>query len=173
MKKSQAGVTILEFIVYVGILAIMSGVTVVFLTKVISSYAIIRAEKNLSQDNALAFERIFNETRHAKLIYTPTSVLETDASQLSLRTSLNPPADETFTYVDYYVDNGVLYEKREGNSAIPLTGSNSVVTVFNATRFYFGGAEGIRITLVARTIAASGPLSRTFSWTSSSTLRGY
>ena len=163
------GTTLIEFIVYVSILAVMSSVTVSFLINIIRSYAIIREEKNLTQDTTLSFERIFNEARHATLVYTPT----TTSSQLSLRTSLNPPTDETFTYIDYYLDNNVLWEKREGTAAIPITGSNVAVTTFSVSRFYSGSAEGVRIALTLSSSLQNSSLTRTFSWTSSSTLRGY
>ncbi len=168
-RQKQTGATIIEFVVYIVVLSLLSGVTVSFLARMMHSYARVRIDKNLSQDAALIFERIFNETRHGRLIYTPT----TTASQLSVRTSLNPPADETFTYVDYYLDNGVVWEKREGNAAISLTGANIVVSNFAVNRFYSGSAEGVRINLTLTTPIQNSTLSRTFSWTSSSTLRGF
>ncbi len=171
--KKEAGTTLIEFVIYIGIVAILSATSVVFLSALMRGYAVVRAEKQLSQDTAVVFERMFNEARHARLIYTPTSTFGTSASQVSFRTSLNPPTDETFTYVDYYVDNSVLYEKREGLNPIALTGANTRVTNFNVTRLTAGSAEGIRVALTVGTPLTSGPLSRSFSWTGSTTLRGY
>jgi len=65
------------------------------------------------------------EIRFSKNIYSPTSAFDQDNGQISVETSQNPPTGETTAFIDFYLDNGRIYMKKEGQDTLPLT-SNQV-----------------------------------------------
>lgn len=119
--KHEEGFTLVEMLVYIAIVSIVAGVLTTILISNLQVYDKSQARQNVLNNAYDALRIISEEIKYAKSIYTLTSVLANDAGQLSLETTLNPPAGEAVGYVDYYMDNGRIYEKREGLSALPLT----------------------------------------------------
>lgn len=117
----EKGFTIIEMLIYVGIAGVVMMVITSSLMDNLKAYDKSVAQQNVFNNVNGTLKTIIDEIRYAKSVYTPTSVLNNDAGQLSMETQLNAPAGEQITYVDFYVDNGRIYEKREGQSASPLT----------------------------------------------------
>ncbi len=122
------GFTLIEMVVYVAIMAVIITALVTF-----TSDAIKANSKSLmlreSLDNAhRALEVITREIRHAEEIYTPTSLFGTSYGQLSLKTIKNLPEGEQNSYVDFFVEDGIVYIKQEGEDAEALTSNNVEVT---------------------------------------------
>jgi type II secretory pathway pseudopilin PulG len=132
---NQKGFTLLEMVVYIGLVVIVAGLVINFALSLITSYGKTQASKEAMNNASFALDTIVNEIRQASKIYSPTSVFApTDPGQLSLETLLNPPANETSTYVDFYVDNNKLYLKRESQSALALTSDRVKVKNLTFTR---------------------------------------
>ena len=132
---NQKGFTLLEMVVYVGLVVIVAGLVINFALSLITSYGKIQASKEAMNNASFALDTIINEIRQASKIYSPTSVFApTDPGQLSLETLLNPPTNEAGTYVDFYVDNNKLYLKRESQSALALTSDRVKVKNLTFTR---------------------------------------
>jgi type II secretory pathway pseudopilin PulG len=135
-NKKEKGFTLIELLLYAVLSVIIGLVLVSFFTQTIKVVETSRRSRE-SLDNARsALDLISLEIRNAKSFYSPTSVLGTNPGQLSLETTWNLPADEDNTYVDFYVDDGGLYVKREGQvsqliTAQKLKVTNLVVTLLN------------------------------------------
>lgn len=130
----QKGFTLIEFIVYVALLAILLTLTVQFILSVIESAARMDAKEEV-QKNAAAITRAFeHEVRHSHEIYTPTSDFVSDPGQLSLLSSINLPPDENETYTDIYLHNGRFCIKWELTGADCVTSSSVEVTSLTFTR---------------------------------------
>ncbi len=128
MIKKNRGFSLIESLVYVAIVGIIISAVAYFLADVFKTYDKAQAKKTVLNNLNLALNYISNEIKYSNSIYTPTSVFATSSGQISLQTSLNLPADHTATYVDFYLDNGVIYEKREGALATPITSDRVFVT---------------------------------------------
>ena len=124
---SQKGFTFVEMLVYVAIVSIVAGVLTSVLISNMRAYDKSQARQSVLNNVHDALRIVTEEVKYAQSVYTPTSVLASDTGQLSLETELNPPAGESVAYVDYYLDNGRIYEKREGQSALPLTSERVIV----------------------------------------------
>lgn len=143
----ENGFSLLEIVIYIALLAVIS----VFLTQSVLSlataYRKAQAERDVLAAGRTAMETISREVQRAKSVYQPTSVFAADAGQLSLETPLDPMSGESAAYADFYVDNGRLYEKREGADALPLTPESVNVAKFYVERIPAGSRESARITL--------------------------
>ena len=111
-----------------------------------------------------AVDTMAQEVRFGASIYTPTSRLGTTAptlGQLSLETTRNLPTGESTTYVDFYVDAGRLYRKRENGAAEILTSERVTVQNLSFTSLNASSrspAVRMSITLVPQgTVVSVGP----------------
>ena len=111
LNHSAPGITAMELVVYVGLLAVISVFLVQSLTMLMVAYRRLQGERDVVSSARAAMETLARETQGAASIYTPTSVLGVTTGQLSLETPLNPTAGETRSYVDFYVDNERLHMK--------------------------------------------------------------
>ena len=118
------GFTLIEVLVYSAILAIVTGAIVAAMLGLIEFYNISRFDRTVLFNAHSGLNTILLETRHSSSIYIHTS----NANQLSLETNLNPPSGEVNTYIDFYLDNGILCLKKEGADAQPLTSEKVEVT---------------------------------------------
>jgi len=129
----QRGFTLIEMVIYTALLGVIGVVLVSFLISNLQAYNKIEARQQVFNNLNASLKLITDEIKFAQSIYTPTSVFDSDAGQLSLETASNVPTGETTTYVDYYLDNGRIYEKQEGTSASPLTSEQVRVTALRFT----------------------------------------
>lgn len=176
MKRNyfkQKGFTLIEVLIYAAMLAIISLVVLIFVNQLLGVNETTRRTRE-SLDNARrALDTIAQEIRHAESIYTPTSVFGTNPGQLSLATTRDLPADENLTYVDFYVDSGSLYIKREGQSDQLLTSEKVKVTNLTFVNNSTGGGDAIRISI---TVEYKDPITgpkNAVTLTSTSVLRTY
>lgn len=146
-KKFVTGFTLVEILVYIAILGIVGSIAANLFIDFLGSYTKIKVKKEILAGSRLALDDIVFEIKHAKSIYTTAS----STSQLSLETLLNPPADESATYVDFYIDNGMIMRKKEGQNPESLTSNRIEITNLNFT--YLGAAadpSSVKIDIDAR-----------------------
>lgn len=108
------GSTLLETLIYSTLFGIIISLVAVSSERVLSlySYERIRGEATeYAQQAAFLMKR---EIKNASSVYLPTSVFGSNPGQLSLETTSNLPADESDTFVDFYIDSSRLFIKREG-----------------------------------------------------------
>ncbi len=173
LKLQQKGFTLIEVLIYATLLAVISLVVLLFVNQLLGVNETTRRVRE-SLDNARrSLETIAQEVRHADSIYTPTSVFGSSPGQLSLATVRDLPDDENLTFVDFYVDQGSLYLKREGQSDQLLTSEKVKVTNLTFTNNSTGGKDAIRISI---TIEYKDPITgpkNAVTLTSTSVLRTY
>lgn len=169
------GFTLIETIFYISIVTVVTSVLLLTVLNNLSAYNKSESQQNMFNNANDALRTIMNEVRYAKSIYTPTSVLLTDAGQLSLETAMNAPTDEETTFVDFYLDNGVIYQKKEGESALALTSDRVVITKLRFADITAGTKHSITAEISGHinTEAGSGAGSTaTIDLVSSASLRG-
>lgn len=156
-RARRGGFTLVEMTVYVGLLIIIASVLINFSINLIRTYGQIQASKEAMNNASFALDTVVNEIRQASKIYTPTSDFVSDTGQLSVETSLNPPTNETSTYVDFYVDNNKLYLKRESQSTLALTSDRVKVKNLTFTRLTPPNApESVKIQITVGYNAPAG-----------------
>lgn len=175
-KNQRAGFTLVEMLVYVGIVTVVLFLAVTFLIQLMRSYTRFRVEREISTNAREATNHMIREIKSAQKAYVPTSALGSHPGQLTLETRLNVPADETTAFIDFYVDNGQLFIKREGQNPQPILSDRVEATNLVFRRFDPPGSIGEAVQ-VELTIGYRGNTSR-FEFqaekqlTSSASLRG-
>lgn len=158
-KSRERGFSLIETIVYIGLLAIIVSVSIYFMLNIFSAFNKNFAQKAVLSNSQHALDAITEEIKFAKSIYTPTSVFLNDNGQLSIETVQNPPANESATFTDFYLDNGRIYVKKEGQTEIPLTPNQVKI---NKLRFAYlnpaGAPEGVQIFLESQYNTTSASL---------------
>ncbi len=176
--KSSLGFTLIELLIYTVILVIISLVSVSFFIQVVNVTETSRRSREALDNAKGALDTITQEIRHADSVYTPTSVLDNAAGQLSLETLRDVPSDEDSTYVDIYLDSQRLYLKREGVTDQLITSEKVVVTSLKFGLLADSSAKpAIQVTLTVKYIDAAsgqtGSLGNSVTLTSTSTLRSF
>lgn len=130
----RAGYSLVEIIVYVGLVVVIGGITSAMTMQMINATARARASTAAIDNARRVVDIVGREIALADSVYIQTSSFGNGATgQISLVTTQNKIAAEPFTYVDYYLDNGQIYRKREGANAEQITGDNVVVESFLLT----------------------------------------
>ena len=149
--KAVDGFTIIEMLIYVGIAGVVTAAITSLLMDNLKAYDKSVAQQNVFQNVNGVLRTIIDEVRYAKSVYTPTSVLDNDAGQISVETLQNIPTGENAAYVDFYIDNGRVYEKRDGQSESPLTSERVFVEQLRFTKLSSAvGKDSIAVSIQAR-----------------------
>jgi len=173
VSSKNTGFTLIEILVYAGLFVIIGVVASTFFIQ-ISNLAETGRRSREALDNAnRAMDVMSFEARHATAIYTPTSVFSTNPGQLSLETTQYLPADEDTTYVDFYIDDGVLYEKKEGVATAAVTSQKVKVTNLGFTNLSASGSKDVQINLTVEYKDAFFGPKTPISLTSTASLRSY
>lgn len=146
--ERERGFSLVETVVYVGLLAIIVSVSIYFMLNIFSAFNKNFAQKAVMANSQHALDAMTEEIKFAKSIYTPTSVFSNDNGQLSIETIQNPPANESATFTDFYLDNGRIYVKREGQTEISLTSNQVKINKLKFTYLNPANApEGVQVFL--------------------------
>lgn len=173
--NSSKGFTIIETIMYVSIVTIVTSVLLLTVLNTITAYNKSESQQNIFQNAHDALSTIVSDARYAKSIYTPTTVFDADAGQLSFETAVNAPTGETTTFVDFYLDNGVIYQKSEGEAALALTSERAVITALRFTDVVSGAKHSVMVRIQGHINTDAGAVSgstATIDISSTAALRG-
>lgn len=169
------GFTLIETVIYVSIVTIVSSILLLTVLNNLAAYNKAESQQNIFQNVNDALATIMSEIKYAKSVYTPTSVLNADAGQLSLETVAGVPTGEETTFVDFYLDNGVIYQKKEGEATLALTSDRVVITQLRFTDMSSGTKHSVTAQIRGHinTSAGSGAgNTAAITLTSSAALRG-
>lgn len=169
------GFTLIEMLVYTGIVGVVGASLTIFLVTSMRAFDKSQALQNVFNNVNDSLKVITDEAKYSTSIYTPTSVLDSDSGQLSLETSMNTPAGENITFIDYYLDNGRVYEKREGSSTMPLTSERVFVDRLRFERKTTAASrDSVTVIIEAHinTTSTAGDEQGRITLTSSASLRG-
>lgn len=162
--------TLVEILIYIAILSIIGGAIIFGALKLVEFYNISRFDKEVLMNAHLALNKISGEAKYASSIYLPTS---TTNSQISFETYINPPEGESKTYVDFYLNEGKLCIKREGQNVQILTSEKVEIT--SLTFDYLASSlqpSSVKTTITIRYKTSKEEYQREKTLTSLSVLRG-
>ena len=147
-RFSNNGFSLIEILVYIALL----GMTSIFITnsliQIANAYNRARAEREVISNGRLILETINKSVEQAQEVYGPTSGFNNDSGQLSLATVVGADAEHTTIFADYYLDNGRIFLRQEGQSALPISAATVRVSKFRLERIIQGlNREAVKITL--------------------------
>ena len=149
----KKGFTLIEMLIYVALVGIISMVlfgTLLFIIKVNNK---IIALSRVNSNAYSTVERITYEIINSQYVYIPTSNFinynhnSSIEGQLSLATEIDSSVNEDINYVDFYLDNEVLFIKEEGFAPIALNSSDVQITKLEFSYLKNGSRESIQINI--------------------------
>lgn len=146
--RSNKGITLVETVVYVGLLGFFSVFIASALLYLATLYQRAGAEREVLSNARLIMETVGKEIASAEEIYAPTSAFNTDSGQLSLVTTLGAPAQHPSRFIDFWIDNGLFFVRAEGSGEKMLSAASVRVRRFHLERIAQGlDREAIRVLL--------------------------
>lgn len=140
---NNRGITIVEILVGIGIISVIM-LTIISLVMWINYYGSkTRAEREVFENARRALEAITHEIRGAKSVYSPT----TTSNQLSLETTRYLPADENYTFVDFFICGTALCFKKELESPIAITSESVEVSSIQFYQVVNGSRTSVYVNL--------------------------
>ncbi len=154
----KKGLTLIELVIYTAAFIIVITILTLFAFNLIKAQAKIRISKEVLDNSQRAMEIMLLEIRHAKNVYSPTSIFGNQSGQLTLETTRNTPEGETITYLDFYLDeDSRLCLKREGAEPEALVSENIKINNLVFNYLVASSTESVQIQLSA---AYSQPVSK-------------
>lgn len=142
-SKNGGGFTLIEVLVYIGVLGIVIVVTSSFLIWSTHSNNKAKIMKETLDQTRRAMEIMIYEIKEAKSIYIPT----TTSTQLSLETLHYLPEGEKTSYIDFYLCGTQLCLKKESQNPITLTSDKVEVNSLVFTQVITGQIPSIQVEL--------------------------
>lgn len=147
MKSPQIGITLIEIVVYIGLLTLVSTLLLSFLVNIMRTNARSQLTTQTVDSARSAITSLTRAIRQANGVYQPTSIFGSHPGQLSLATTDDLPTDEKITYIDFYLDNGRLYQKQEGTAAELVVSPQFMVTNLVFTEIDTSAVPSVKIQL--------------------------
>lgn len=147
-RINNQGITLIEIIIYVALLAVISVIIANFLLSTVNAYHRARAEREVIANARLLLETVNKSIAQANEVYSPTSRFSQDAGQLTLVTQIGPPSGHTTAYEDFWVDNGRLWTRKEGAGETALSAASVRVVKFYLEEITQGlNREAVKVTI--------------------------
>ena len=143
-SKFKNGFTIVEIMVSIGIMSVVLIGIVSFVLWMSYYSAKTKADREAVDNARRTMDIMAYEIKSSKGIYTPT----TTSSQLSLETAKYLPADETSTFIDFFICGSALCLKKESQNPIALTSDSVKVSSLLFTQIKNGSINSIQISLI-------------------------
>ena len=105
----KRGFSLLEMVIYIGLLGILTLVVVNFLVHMVSMYSRAHAEREVISNARLIIETMIKQISYAEEVYAPTSRFNTTLGQLSLSTGAATTTEHTAGFFDYRARIGKNY----------------------------------------------------------------
>jgi prepilin-type N-terminal cleavage/methylation domain-containing protein len=172
--NGRKGFTLVEMLVYIAVLSIISGAVITMIAGLMVTFNKARVKKDIMSDADIILRSITSEVKYGNLIYSPTSIFDSSSGQLSINTALNATSSEAFTYVDFYLDNGRVYVKKEGSDDLPLNSERTKVTELKFTDLTPDSSlfNSIRIKLTLESLNAPISLNSPTTFYTAASMRG-
>lgn len=143
-----SGISMLELVIYLGMLGVFTVFIVATLMKIVRTYDRVRAQREVVSNGRLVTEAMIQQIGSAQAIYEPTSVFGSNTGQLSIVTPVSPSAEEIVNRVDFWLDNGRVWMRKEGSATTSITSPSVRVNQLRFDQVSQGlGREAVLLTL--------------------------
>ncbi len=153
-RYSCAGFSLVEMIIYVGLLALVLVSLVNMLLGMARAYSYLKLSRHIQSSAVVALDRVIRDIRNAQSVNMPQSVLGASPGVLTLNTTTATSSSQT---LQFYVSSGALRVKQDGGDLGPLTLSDVTVSnlIFRQMNTGISQAVKIELTLTAGTHTAN------------------
>ena len=170
-NKKNRGISLIEIIVYVGLLGMLAVFVSNSLIQIAGAYQRVQSEREVLANARTALSRVTSSAAAAREIYAPTSKFNSDAGQISFVTTAGATPGHVTAYLDFWLDNGVIFSRSEGGATSAVTAASVRIKKLRFERIVQGlGREAVKITVVADAANQRFPASITLNATAA--LRG-
>jgi len=172
----ERGFTLMEFVVYTAIFAIIVVLLVQLIVSVVVSNTRGKAREAVINNAVAAVNAIDLEIRHAQAIYDPTSNFTSSPGQLGLVSIHDLPDDESIAFIDIYINSDQhLCIKKESTGNLCVTSDEVNVTALNFTKIDLAGdlPDGIQTKITVEYVTNDADQRVSFDLQSSSNVRAY
>jgi len=162
-SKNSLGFSLIEMLVYVALV----GIVTVFIHGIILSiYCNNKRIINLTKINSNAYsmmERVRYEIENSSYVYLPTSNManynynSAEADQLSLATKIDALPHDDVTFIDFYLEDGVIFFKKEELAPVALTSSDVSVSDLSFSYYENSRRESVTVDLAIESKDSSIP----------------
>jgi Tfp pilus assembly protein PilW len=144
IKKREAGTTLVEMVIYLGLLVLVVGIIIEMLIASSGVYRNLKLSRDLESSGTIAMESVLREIRNASGVRTGDSILGSSpgALYLSGTDEDSNPYDIAFT-----VDSGALKISKNGETPVSLTSFPVSVNYLLFTRLTSVNSEAVRVEL--------------------------
>lgn len=175
-KRISGGFTLVEILIYVGVLTVIVSAVSSFFLWATRSNAKNKAEIEALESARTALGIMTSEIREAYSIYSPTSVFLSSEGQLSLETTKYLPLNETYSFIDFYLCGEQICFKKEGQDPFAITSDKAEIEVLEFSQILSTStAPSIKINLKInyKTSASRPELKASVDLNSTAALRVY
>lgn len=155
LRTDKKGMTLVETIVYIGVVVIVLFAIVSLILFVTRSMSSLKASRDIRNSAITVLERVGREIRGAESIGAST-VFDQNIGQLELNTG-GAPAVVLFT-----VAGGVVELREDGVYVGDLTLSTATVTAMTFSEITTTASEGVRVEITFESVDSSQGTSTTF-----------
>lgn len=160
--NDKSGFTLIEMVIYVALIGIVSIVLFNIIFFVIRVNNKITALSIASSNAHSVMERMTYEISNSKYIYLPTSNFvnynsnPSEGNQLSLVTEIGAFTNEDVTFVDFYLENGTIFLKKESSnptisiSPVALVSSDVFVSGMEFSYYKNSSRESVTIDMTVQ-----------------------
>lgn len=170
MKTRKPGLTIIETVVYIAVLAIIIGAVSSLFLWTVKIQKKARAIQEVTDNARVAMRTISQEINEAGDIYLPTSVFDSDSGQLSLETSKYLDPGEISSFIDLYLCGDALCLKKESKESTVLTSDKIKINKLRFTKIVTGNRKSVEIEL---NVASKSDAQVSIDLISTASLRNY
>jgi type II secretory pathway pseudopilin PulG len=142
MKHLKAGMTLVELLIYIGILLMLTGVVVATLLALSRSYNTLKSTENIDSAAEIAMERMVRFIRNSASVDTGLSTLGTSPGVLQLNTL---DESEHASTAKFSLTGQVLHITEAGVDEGPLTSSNVRITSLIFTKITTAQSQAVKI----------------------------
>lgn len=166
-RRSQKGATLLEFLIYIGLIGTVLATATSFAVEFVNAQAKVAALAEAVRNARFAVSRMEIEIREAADVNAGSSVFGSDPGTLSLATSSGATDPTVFT-----VSGGALHIQQGSGPVLPLTSSKVDVQEFTVENLSTAGrTKAVRIHLKVRSRNPSSLVEQSAETTVESTVR--
>lgn len=142
MRTLPKGYSLIEVIIYTALVVVVGGVTTALTLQMVLSVGRARASSMAIDGARQALDMMTRDISQADLVYTGS----TSSNQLSIRTTNGLSDDDVlpYVYVDYFVNNGILYRHTQGQT---VAVSSDSVTVSDLSPVILYDGEAVSVSL--------------------------